>query len=377
MSFEGLNRLLEEIQALIERPTSNLTAASLLLAIVVIAVLVVLIVALLALTSTRRPRRSRGLSPRSGKDGTPLAPAPAGPRTRAPLTLSRPQLIWATMAIALVTLGATYAFTSTSGYCSTSCHTMTPAADSWAASAHADVRCASCHESSVVDGAISRVRHIIAETGQGDAGDLQSTVEASRCIRCHPEAADTTPVEGRGLRVVHGHFTAEGVNCARCHQDVGHLPAAGVRSGSMSECLRCHDGETASSVCDTCHIDDVGFTTVEERSFGRVRMPQPTCGGCHQEETCDACHGLRMPHPDDYADPRQHAYPGAFNGRETLCYRCHNPRDCGVCHGTLVLKGGGHSLNWRTEHARYSYADGRGYCLACHKTEDFCRVCHP
>jgi len=184
-------------------------------------------------------------------------------------------------------------------------------------------------------------------------------------------------VEARGLRVVHGHFTDDGVDCARCHVRVGHAPSSGVRQGSMSECLRCHDGTTASAACATCHIDDVGYTALEDRSFGPVRLPKATCGGCHQEETCDACHGLRMPHPEDYADPHLHAAAGAFSGREDLCYRCHTPRDCGACHGTLVLEGGGHALNWRSAHRQYSFADGNGYCLACHKTQDFCRVCHP
>lgn len=372
MSLQTFNRLLEEIQALIERPTSNLTAASLLLAIVVIGVLVVLIVALLALTSTRRPRRVR--TPRAGSADSGMGPASAG--AARPRVLSRQQLTWASVAIALVALGGMYISTSGEVYCSATCHTMTPSADSWKASAHATVACTSCHESSVIDGTFSRIRHAVAEAGPADITSFEASVAASRCIRCHPEAAENTAIEGRGLRVIHGHFTAEGVDCARCHAQVGHLPAAGVRSGSMSECLRCHDGEVASATCATCHIDDVGFTTVEDRSFGRVRLPQPTCGGCHQEATCDACHGLRMPHPEDYADPRQHAYAGAFTGRETLCYRCHTPRDCTECHGTLVLEGGGHSVSWRTAHRQYSYADGNGYCLACHKTEDFCRVCH-
>ena len=112
MSSDVFSRFLEEIQALIERPTSNLTAASLLLAIVVIAVLVVLIVALLALTSSRRPRArtaSVNGSPRAGGAGSPT---PAGIRIP---SLAPRQVLWASGAIVLLAVIGTYASTSTRG----------------------------------------------------------------------------------------------------------------------------------------------------------------------------------------------------------------------------------------------------------------------
>lgn len=354
-----------------EQPTSNLTAISLLLAIVVIAALVALIFALLAVTSTRRPRAGSRRAQTGTREGAPATRAL--PRA---VAITKRQAVWAISAVGLFALAGTYASTSTSEYCTSTCHAMTPYADTWKQSSHADTACRSCHESSIVDATSSRVRHAAAQMISPDNANLTTFVPAARCITCHPEAGGLESIEARGIRVVHGHFIDDGADCARCHLRVGHDASPGVRAGTMSECLKCHDGTRAPSACATCHIDDVGFTAVEDRSFGRVRLPQPVCGGCHQETTCDACHGLRMPHPENYADPRLHAAAGAFDGRENLCYRCHTPRDCGECHGVLTLEGGGHTPNWKQGHKQRSFAEGNGYCLACHETPDFCSVCH-
>ena len=362
-------RLLEEIQALIAHPTSNLTAASLLLAIIVIAVLAFLIVALLLLTADR------------ARTATSKTPTPLPGSTRTLTTggrlsdADRRFAIWAIVAAVAVAGTATYAYTARTGYCASSCHSMTPAADTWESSTHVAVDCVSCHESSIPGAISSRIRHVVSEM-TGATSDLDATIESRRCTRCHPETLETAVIEHGGIRVAHGHFTVEGMSCMGCHGQVGHTETPDLRDAVMDRCLRCHDGQTASAECTVCHVGDIGASALEDRTFGRVRLPEPTCGGCHDEQTCDACHGLRMPHPGDFTDPHAHARGGAFSGRTTLCYRCHVPHDCDACHVTLTLSGG-HAANWRTAHQQYSRADGRGYCLACHKTQDFCAVCHP
>lgn len=364
-------RLLEEVQALIAHPTSNLTAASLLLAIIVIAVLTFLIVALLLLTADRAhtATRKQVSAPR-------LSGAPLRPTTGRLSADDRRFAIWAIVAAVAVVSMATYAYSARTEYCASSCHSMTPATDTWESSTHMAVDCVSCHESSIPGAISSRLRHIVSEMTGAREGALDATIESQRCASCHPETLKTAVIESGVIRVAHVHFAVEGMSCIGCHGQVGHTETSGLRDAVMDRCLRCHDGQTASTECTVCHVGDIGASALEDRTFGRVRLPEPTCGGCHDERTCDACHGLRMPHSGDFTDPRAHARGGAFSGRTTLCYRCHVPADCDACHVTLTLSGG-HAANWRTAHRKYSRADGRGYCLACHKTQDFCTVCHP
>lgn len=212
-------RLVQEIQALIAHPTSNLTAASLLLAIVVIAALVILIIALLLLTSgTARSKRQHpslpGVEP-SRPDGTPESPGAFGRRFT----------IWAIVLIVAVSAVTTYVYTGRSAYCASSCHAMTPAADSWETSTHSTVTCVACHETSIAGGISSRVRHLVAEAAGSTTGEMKATVESDRCVSCHPESRGTTMIEGAETPAAHGHLSALDRPCTECHERIGHTKA--------------------------------------------------------------------------------------------------------------------------------------------------------
>ncbi|MHB1340756.1 MAG: hypothetical protein ACYC77_01925 [Coriobacteriia bacterium] len=363
-----ISRVGDGLLQLAERPTSNLVAASLALAIVVIALLILIILALLTLTTGdgATTKRAGSLS-RVDK----LAIRRRKPHWR----LTRRQVICIAAGLAIMAIVGTFVASSGNEYCASSCHSMVASAGTWEDSTHAKIRCVDCHESSVIDAAAKRARHAVAQVAMSGALDVRALVEAESCLRCHSWVLDDEAIERHGLKVVHSHFVERGIDCARCHTAVGHNDTQTVRAGAMSECLKCHNGDMASAECSTCHAGDVGLATVVDRTFGRVRLSPPTCEGCHQQDTCDKCHGLRMPHPANYRDARQHARDGAFEGRERLCYRCHTARDCGQCHSSL-LTSGGHSPDWRTGHTQYTLADGRGYCRACHEPGDFCAVCH-
>ncbi|MCE5204299.1 MAG: hypothetical protein LLG24_08845 [Actinomycetia bacterium] len=363
---EYLGRIGEELGQLIRNPASNLVAASLALAIFVITLLLIVVIALIALTRMREePERAEAdATRRSHRHHKRLA------------ALSRRQTAAVWVGVIVIALAGAYISSSSDTFCSSTCHSMLTAADSHEKSTHASVRCVACHQTSAVDAVCDRLRYAYVQLRGTETLQVEVLVEDATCLECHQTILDDDPTVRYGIRVVHAHFFDAGVGCARCHPASGHSETRAVRVGSMSECLKCHSGDKAPTTCDTCHSGDVGAAAVADRSFGKVRLAQPTCGGCHQQKTCDACHGLRMPHPDGYANPRLHARAGAFSGRERLCYRCHAPQDCGQCHGTLTTSGG-HTPGWATEHATHAFAEGNGYCLACHKTKDFCRVCHP
>lgn len=360
-----LTDLPNAIHQLIVDPTSNLVAASLGLAIVVIFVLMLAIAALALLL----PHEDED---DAAEDETPaevVAPEPPQAAKRAARPWVRTAVVVALLAVAA---GSAYAGTSTTEYCGNTCHSMVEPASGWKRSPHAKVACVACHESSAFTGVVSRARHAFdAATGQGTAP--QATVSGVACLHCHRKIARQTVTTKGGVRVRHADFLSAGMTCTECHENVGHTAVSAAGTGTMSACLRCHDGNKASAKCATCHVGDVGQAVVMERSFSKVELPKPTCGGCHGQTECDACHGLRMPHPANFADPHQHARLAAFGGRKKLCYRCHEPNDCNKCHVNLDT---GHASDWITYHQRYKRSDGNGYCLACHKTKDFCGVCH-
>ena len=106
------------------------------------------------------------------------------------------------------------------------------------------------------------------------------------------------------------------------------------------------------------------------------------CGGCHSQETCDACHGIRMPHTMAFMGA-SHARPAVedlwYNGGRT-CSRCHNAnnRPCTKCHNTMPSHGADYMP--KGHQAADPYNNG---CDNCHgknawiKGRNYCGLCHP
>jgi hypothetical protein len=150
----------------------------------------------------------------------------------------------------------------------------------------------------------------------------------------------------------------------------------------MATCVPCHDGKKASSTCSVCHLGD---TSEAVRVSDRARMYPRTalgrisdCGGCHDQTSCDKCHGLRMPHSATFTK-WQHARYAAFSKRES-CWGCHVIAECGKCHSDWARDP--HGPNFRITHRRF---DRESLC-ACHwsrmpesgrqATRTYCALCH-
>ena len=355
---------LDSVARLITEPTANLTATAIAFAIVILVILIIIIALLFfALGPPKRGKIRPIEHERSEK--TPRA--------------KRDPRVWILLWVGggLLILIAIFASTSTNQYCADVCHSMSPSADAWEASSHSGVSCVRCHEETPGTGALTsistRARDIVAAI-LPNATAQHPRVPADACLACHDNLSDEVITADNGVRVAHEHFIAEGAPCETCHGNVAHVGEEfnTTQSSTMSACLRCHDDVTASADCEICHTGDPGKSPIIDRRPVQVSMPSITCGGCHQQETCDDCHGVRMPHSDDYADPKLHARAGAFASGKELCYGCHTPNDCTSCH----LPFDAHGADWFAQHTTYSFADGDGYCLWCHKTQDYCRICH-
>lgn len=370
-----LRDYLAQIRVLLADPTSNLVAAAMGVSIAVIfVVLIALILLFFALSPGPRKRR-RAAAARARQPGR-LTPEQLE-RRRQRRRLAR-RVWWTTILGGVIASWvALYVGTSANLYCANTCHAMLGPAEQWRKSPHRNVACVRCHEGAplqaFVTGSVSRARSLYYQLAERDAAGTQ--VPSTRCLSCHAAILERAVTTQRAVKVSHAEPIEAGAACSDCHRAQGH--AKGTLSAGMPACLPCHDGVRASAACETCHPKGIeaGLSTQIRTIGSAVRLPEkPTCDGCHPQDTCDACHGLRMPHPDDYDRPQRHARPAAFDGKLTLCYRCHAPTDCLACHRDLTSP---HGPDWKRLHStKYDRSHGNGYCLWCHRTPDFCGICH-
>jgi hypothetical protein len=158
----------------------------------------------------------------------------------------------------------------------------------------------------------------------------------------------------------------------------------------MDKCTRCHDGKTASRECTVCHTQDVALDTdISQYTKVPIAVTSRSCYRCHAERGCTSCHGVLMPHPEDWMKPSPaggppgHARDG-FVQRQT-CFRCHfapgqpfvaSNESC-TCHGLLGRMHGGEP--WVKEHGLQATGQKPGSnarCFDCH-TSALCSGCHP
>lgn len=348
---------LEILRRLIEDPSSNPNAAALAIVILVLGFLLIAV----SVLAWAMPHRKKP----SGADEELPAPEP-GRLAR----LFPPG--FAVALIALAAIVAAYASTSASTFCGSVCHDMLRPSDTWKASSHADVPCVSCHEGSPAyapAALVTRTRCLFEQVTH-DSALGASVVPSERCLGCHAQIRRGILIGSSGVAMRHSDVIAAGAACDDCHGGQGHEQPGVVVA--MSKCLPCHDGKTAQARCATCHRTSADqLIRPVDSSFGKVALQAPpACGGCHDQKPCDRCHGVRMPHPADYADPRLHAKAAAFSGKDTTCYRCHIFADCSPCHKSFDA----HVKDWL--HVHRTYPRDTQWCAGCHRTKDMCSLCH-
>jgi hypothetical protein len=139
------------------------------------------------------------------------------------------------------------------------------------------------------------------------------------------------------------------------------------------------------SACSRCHIGDPAIAARTPDETGTLTatalVENPRCDGCHaSQKSCDACHGIRMPHTRSFM-AAGHARAAAIdiwdNGGRT-CRKCHykGRRPCTQCHSAFpshppVFKSthqAGDALTGCTCHEWDAKARGMTFCELCHPT---------
>lgn len=393
---------------LLIHPTFNLTAALLLYGIIAVLLLLTLVASIMFLT--RRPEEVEAddepdvdaltkfdeLDSGERFEGIEERPAPSTtaerlPRPKRPPLSARAKQVLAIGIVltVLVAWGVTGYTTSDSELCK-SCHW--PAAQHAMAAKgtdlHAGTPCVSCHERGGVFGRYvvsvpSRVIHFIESQDSAPVHEY-GQVTTSACSACHAKALEKqTASKARGLLMSHKEPLASGATCIDCHTLRGGI--VGTHNQGMAPCLRCHDSKTVSNECNVCH-DEKAASAARARttSFTDVQIPNVKCGGCHDEkQSCDPCHGLRMPHTKEFM-ATGHARAGVvdfwYNGGKT-CSKCHTKtrRSCQNCHSSILGRAHGEGNGLASGH-KVSQSTS---CNSCHgqyafiSTRDFCKdLCH-
>jgi hypothetical protein len=381
--FSGFAASLSEI---VQDPTSNLTAAVLLVALVSLGLLILLVIAIFAISSVEDDEHDEdGTQAETTPTEKRPASEPAPPAPKRPFALLLTLGTWAAIFAVVWMVGG--AVTSSSTLC-VSCHPANPHTKASDADPHQSTQCVSCHETGGPVAAVTymvapRILHFALGAVRANPRDGYSGIVVSaQCSRCHAEQISVTTTNDRqGVRMSHTEPIEAGAQCLDCH-----TLNAGMVSGrtvGMSPCLRCHDGKKAKSECSSCHTKDVGFAVTPDSPPSPRRaadlIGQPDCGGCHSQKRCDACHGIRMPHTVEFMQ-HGHARQGVedlWNNGGRTCGKCHNAqrRPCTKCHADMPAHP---TSDWRTNHQIAQ----KGACLACHdqrawmQGRDFCRLCH-
>jgi len=328
-----------------------------------------------------------------GGDGV-IESAPSPQPERRPRERMSPRmrlLAWAGFALVIVAVWVAAGYTTSDSQSCNSCHAGTSAHSKAAkgTNRHAQIECVSCHEprgfvGRFITGVPLRLLHFAVAPGGASPGIGYGLVTAQACTSCHRSSlSGTTTNAKRGLKMSHKAPIAASATCVDCHTLRGGV--VGAYNAGMKPCARCHDGEKASSKCDTCHVGGV-VTNTRDRSTSLQgeQVTDVRCGGCHDEKrSCDPCHGVRMPHTAEFM-ASSHARAATvdfwYNNGNT-CRRCHTPqqRPCSKCHTKMLGSAHGLSTNLATGHQKALSAS----CNTCHgqyapiKTRDFCKdVCH-
>jgi hypothetical protein len=257
-----------------------------------------------------------------------------------------------------------------------------------AADPHRSTACVSCHEYgrglAIVPSSASRWAHILQAAIQGTEPDGYGPVTSPACRTCHRrQVSGVVFVRDQQLKVSHAEPIKAGAECRDCHTMDG-TGAIGRGTRGMTTCLRCHDGKRAPSGCSVCHKGDPSAAVRDgqrEIVFTAQFLVQDyRCyKSCHPDPTrCDACHGLRLPHSEEFMRIK-HAKAAAFEKKELCVRQCHDYVECQACHefypGEAVS---GHDINWKKDHE--VGGDWNANC-SCHGDNKpagwtFCPVCH-
>ena len=258
--------------------------------------------------------------------------------------------------------------------------------------AHADVKCAACHETAklpVLRNAkgtrVGAFKPVPFKECSSCHADPHAGALGAKCASCHGtrgfdvinksgfnHQVTNYPLRGRHTAVscdaCHGTNLAKRkpgfATCAACHQDPHDA------STTRSDCATCHtvsgfapstftvaqhaktsyplDGRHTTTKCAACHQPVAATTTAAARRgprpAARLALGTRTCASCHEDVhgrdlartaapgTCEACHATTAFAPSTFGAKEHAGLAVTLDGRhgQVACSACHGPRRPGL-----------------------------------------------
>ncbi len=220
---------------------------------------------------------------------------------------------------------------------------LTDKHEPWTTSTHAEVGCQDCHvRPKFFAQGIYRARMAaefyvsLVSRSLEPSSFAEPTNEA--CLSCHYDLRTVSP-EG-DLQIPHkAHVSILEMKCVECHNYLVHEKSPeGKHQPSMSECLRCHDGDTADNACTACHTEKAAPETHRAKDWASVHAtaaaePGAKCADCHKftEKWCADCHSRR---PQSHGKDWRAVHRDRVEKRRN-CEACHEGPFCVRCHGEV------------------------------------------
>lgn len=286
-------------------------------------------------------------------------------------------VIWLLCGLALVILAGQVTVTVAGSRTCSACHSAAPRAE------HASVDCLSCHAPSIGDrvafGHLEYWRMVPRQIAGAKSGPSRMRVSRKACVDCHDQVLKPGRSSGRsGVAIRHEVCAASGA-CQSCHAAVAHGGRTDWAGESvMEDCTSCHVSSGASVACDSCHKGKLVTERLKRGPWQVTHGPRwrsahgmgdlKACATCHESAYCARCHGVAVPHPDDFGG----AHGDTAKADRDSCMRCHRQEAfCDSCHGVPMP----HPAGFLKRHSSSASRVDDPKCARCHLEGD-CVACH-
>jgi nitrate/TMAO reductase-like tetraheme cytochrome c subunit len=215
-------------------------------------------------------------------------------------------------------------------------------------------------------------------------------MEMNGCFRCHTQ--DGPKVIGASEEET-AHMTAPG-DCKLCHPKDFPLKPASHNSKEFfpaGHAEKASEVESEVVVAEKEHEEFVAELKPAAHGGESVGLTIPSmgtvneCMTCHKEAFCTGCHGMEIPHPEEFKTPKEadapEGHPATSQKLPKKCVMCHGDNNkehfCDSCHhGEKVGYEYDKAVAWKTQHPAAVEKSGLDSCFKqCHEKK-FCVDCH-
>jgi hypothetical protein len=265
----------------------------------------------------------------------------------------------------------------------------------WRTSAHTQAGCPACHEGprawykmpEVLVPRFGMVKRkvetwfVASAASESVSPHVDVSVTDERCRSCH--VLTRTVTAENGTHINHAEHAKRNHSCLSCHQDMIHpVERKRTTDSLMTRCFCCHGTDTnpkAPRKCTTCHPNTFNFrpeshSTVWEKTHPSVlKTDKKECWFCHNKTDCGDCHGVPMPHPNNWSKGAT-KHSSTSENKWKVCEKCHHtgPDGCPSCHHEKYERAPG---PWLKAHPQVVKAGGASTCFDCHRPT-VCAQCH-